>query len=189
MPVKRHLFLWKESRGLMKIAIGTTNKAKTEAVEAVAQKYFEDTTFTYVKAASEVSDQPMSNEETRLGAMNRAKNAMIKTDASLSFGLEGGVTEIEGEIYVCNWGALTVSDGTTFTAAGAQIILPKEIAQEIRFGGELGPLMEQYTQRRDIRQGTGAVGIFTQGVVSRQMMFEHIVSLLVGQYLFTFSEK
>ncbi|WP_155592713.1 DUF84 family protein [Lysinibacillus cavernae] len=173
----------------MNIAIGTTNKAKTDAVEVIARQYFEDSIFTHVKAASEVSDQPISNEETRLGAINRAKNAMIKTGAQLSFGLEGGVTEIDDEMYVCNWGALTVSDGTTFTAAGAQIILPKEIAQEIRAGGELGPIMEQYTKRRDIRQGAGAVGIFTQGLVSRQMMFEHIVSLLIGQYLFTITRN
>ncbi|WP_338651747.1 DUF84 family protein [Lysinibacillus sp. Y5S-8] len=173
----------------MNIAIGTMNKAKTEAVEVIARQYFEDAIFTHVKAASEVSDQPISNEETRLGAINRAKNAMNTTGAQFAFGLEGGVTEIDDEMYVCNWGALTVSDGTIFTAAGAQIILPKEIAQEIRGGGELGPIMEQYTKRRDIRQGTGAVGIFTQGLVSRQIMFEHIVSLLVGQYLFTFLQK
>jgi len=50
-------------------------------------------------------------------------------------------------------------------------------------------VMEQYTQQKDIRQGTGAVGIFTQGLVSRQMMFEHIVSLLVGQYLFALARE
>ncbi|CAM5585098.1 inosine/xanthosine triphosphatase OS=Lysinibacillus sphaericus OX=1421 GN=yjjX PE=4 SV=1 [Lysinibacillus sphaericus] len=49
--------------------------------------------------------------------------------------------------------------------------------------------MEQYTQRLDIRQGAGAVGIFTQGIVSRQTMFEHIVALLVGQYLFTLAQR
>ena len=72
--------------------------------------------------------------------MNRAKNALILTGAELSFGLEGGVTEIDGDMYVCNWGALTVSDGTMFTAAGAQIILPKEIAREIRTGENLALL-------------------------------------------------
>ncbi|MGE7953668.1 DUF84 family protein [Lysinibacillus xylanilyticus] len=173
----------------MKIAIGTTNKAKTEAVEVIARKYFDKPIFTYVKAASQVSDQPMTHGETRMGAINRSKNAMNGTGAQLSFGLEGGVTEIDGVMYVCNWGALTVTNGTTYTAAGAQIILPEEIAQEIRAGKELGPVMEQYTQRRDIRQGAGAVGIFTQGLVSRQMMFEHIVSLLVGQYLFTLAHE
>ena len=39
----------------MKIAIGTTNKAKTEAVEVIARNYFEGSIFTHVKAASEVS--------------------------------------------------------------------------------------------------------------------------------------
>ena len=169
----------------MNIAIGTTNKAKTEAGEVIARKYFAKPIFTCVKATSQVSDQPMTQEETRLGAINRSKNAIKETGAQLSFGLEGGVTEIDGVMYVCNWGALTVSDGKTYTAAGAQIILPEEIAQEIRAGKELGPVMERYTQRRDIRQGAGAVGVFTQGLVSRQIMFEHIVSLLIGQYLFT----
>ncbi len=173
----------------MNIAIGTTNKAKIEAVEAIARHYFKDATFTYVKAASEVADQPLSHEETRRGAINRAQNAMIQTASQLSFGLEGGIMEIENDMYVCNWGALTVADGSRFTAAGAQIILPKEIAQEIRAGGELGPIMEQYTKRQDIRQGMGAVGIFTQGLVSRQTMFEHIVSLLIGQYLFAYLQK
>ena len=131
----------------------------------------------------------MTHEETRLGAINRSKSAIKETGGQLSFGLEGGVTEIDGVMYVCNWGALTVSNGTTYTAAGAQIILPEEIAQEIRAGKELGPVMEHYTQRRDIRQGAGAVGVFTQGLVSRQMMFEHIVSLLIGQYLFTLAHN
>lgn len=107
----------------------------------------------------------------------------------MSFGLEGGVTEIEGIMYICNWGALVVADGSVFTAAGAQIVLPEEIAREIRTGKELGPVMEAYTQRRDIRQHAGAVGIFTQGLVDRQAMFEHIVALLIGQYLFTLSSN
>lgn len=173
----------------MEIAIGTTNKAKIQSVQAIVNQYFEKVNFTYFKAPSQVSEQPITAEETRLGSINRAKNTSIATGAMLSFGLEGGVTEIDGDMYVCNWGALTLADGTTFTAAGAQIILPEEIAQEIRAGKELGPVMEQYTQRLDIRQGTGAVGIFTQGIVTRQTMFEHIVALLIGQYLFTIAQK
>ena len=173
----------------MEIAIGTTNKAKIQSVQAIVNQYFEKVNFTYFKAPSQVSEQPITTEETRLGAINRAKNTSIATGAMLSFGLEGGVTEIDGDMYVCNWGALTLADGMTFTAAGAQIILPEEIAQEIRAGKELGPVMEQYNQRLDIRQGTGAVGIFTQGIVTRQTMFELIVALLIGQYLFTIAQK
>lgn len=172
----------------MKIAIGTTNKAKIGAVEVVAKQFFEQAKFTYYKAPSGISEQPMTTEETRQGAINRAKNTLVATDSALSFGLEGGVMEIDDVMYVCNWGALVLADGTLFTAAGAQIVLPEEIAQEIRDGKELGPVMEAYTQRRDIRQQEGAVGIFTHGLINRQAMFEHIVSLLIGQYLFVLSQ-
>ena len=182
-------FYTKEEGFHMNIAIGTTNKAKIGAVETVVQQFFDHAEFTYHQAASEVSEQPRTTEETRQGAINRAKNTRIATDASLSFGLEGGVTEIEGVMYVCNWGALVVEDGTVFTAAGAQIVLPEEVAGEIRKGKELGPVMEAYTERRDIRQHAGAVGIFTNGLVNRQKMFEHIITLLVGQYLFALSSK
>ena len=171
----------------MNIAIGTTNKAKISAVEVIAKQFFEQAKFTYYKAPSGVSEQPMTTEETRQGAINRAKNTWVATDSALSFGLEGGVMEIDGSMYVCNWGALVLADGTVLTAAGAQIVLPEEIAGEIRAGKELGPVMETFTQLRDIRQQAGAVGIFTQGLVDRQAMFEHIVSLLVGQYLFKLS--
>ena len=173
----------------MNIAIGTTNKAKIGAVEVIVKQFLGNAEFTYFKAASGVSEQPMTTEETRQGAINRAKNTMTATGAALSFGLEGGVTEIEGVMYICNWGALVLNDGTVFTAAGAQVVLPKEIADEIRNGKELGPVMEAYTQRRDIRQQAGAVGIFTHGLVDRQKMFEHIITLLLGQYLFALSLK
>lgn len=182
-------FYTKEEGFHMNIAIGTTNKAKIGAVEVIVQQFFNHAEFTYYQAASDVSEQPRTNEETRQGAINRAKNTMVATGAPLSFGLEGGVTEIEGIMYVCNWGALVLDDGTVFTAAGAQIVLPEEIAGEIRNGKELGPVMEAYTQRRDIRQHAGAVGIFTHGLVDRQKMFEHIITLLVGQYLFALSLK
>ena len=182
-------FYIKKEGSNMNIAIGTTNKAKIGAVEAVVQQFFDCAEFTYYAASSDVSEQPRSTEETRQGAINRAKNTSAATGASLSFGLEGGVTEIEGIMYICNWGALVVEDGTVFTAAGAQLVLPEEIANEIRSGKELGPVMEAYTQRRDIRQHAGAVGIFTRGLVNRQKMFEHIITLLVGQYLFELSSR
>ena len=62
--------------------------------------------------------------------MNRAKNALILTDAELSFGLEGGVTEIDDDMYVCNWGALTVSDGTMFTVLAHKLFCQKKLPRK-----------------------------------------------------------
>lgn len=169
---------------MMKIVIGSKNKAKTEAVKSVIQQYT-DAEFEMLSVASDVSDQPLTDEETRTGAINRALNALKISNADAAFGLEGGVREISGELYVCNWGAMALSSGEIYTAAGAQIRLPEEVADEVRNGRELGPVMDEYTNRKDIRSHEGAVGVFTNGLVNRQTMFEHVIRLVVGQYLYS----
>ncbi|MER2191119.1 MAG: DUF84 family protein [Solibacillus sp.] len=168
----------------MNIAIGTKNKAKTGAVENVLKLYYEELQFEHIDVQSGVPEQPFSMEETRQGAINRAVNTREKTNADASFGLEGGVCEIDGVMSCCNWGAVALRDGTIISAAGAQFILPEEIARELRAGQELGPVMDAYTNKQNIRQHAGAIGIFTNGLIDRKEMFEHIVKLLVGQVQF-----
>lgn len=166
----------------MKIVIGTNNKAKTKAVQTVARLYYPEAEYENMDIPSGVSDQPMSNEETRRGAMNRAKQSVEMSNATFGVGLEGGVHEIDGTMYICNWGALATNDGKIYTATGAGIPLPEEIASQLRNGGELGPIMNVYTNKNDIRQNEGAIGVFTNGLVNRSEMFEHIMLLLLGQY-------
>ena len=163
----------------MKIIIGTKNKAKVQAVQTIVSQFY-DAEFVSLAVPSGVSEQPMSSEETRQGAIHRARHAFIE-GATMAFGLEGGVTLVDGQLYICNWAAL-VTKTATYTAAGAQIPLPLTVAQAVQNGEELGPVMERYTKQQDVRQGLGAVGIFTDGLVTRQQMFEHILLLLLGQY-------
>lgn len=166
----------------MKIIIGTTNKAKTKAVETISLMYYPDVSFVNKEVDSFVSAQPMSNEETRQGAINRAKQLIGQPDTLFGIGLEGGVQEVDGDLYLCNWGALVANNGDIFTATGAGIPLPNEIAEQLRSGAELGPVMDVYTNRKGIRHEEGAIGVFTDGLITRSMMFEHIMYLLIGQY-------
>ena len=165
----------------MKIAIGTKNKAKCAAVEAVLNSYYKEIQYIAIDAPSNVSDQPFSNIETRQGAINRANFCQQEVLADFHFGLEGGVEEIDGIMYCINWGAVTLRDGTVYTAQGASFALPDEIAAALKAGGELGPVMDRYTSRQNIRHHEGAIGIFTNGLINRMQMFEHIVMLLIGQ--------
>lgn len=106
----------------MKIAIGTKNRAKTQAVQKIVTMYIKKAiVFESVSVNSDVSEQPMSDEETRQGAMNRAKATLTVTDAQIGFGLEGGVKMLDGVMYLCNWAALATKAGQVYTAAGAQI--------------------------------------------------------------------
>lgn len=168
----------------MLVAIGTKNRAKTAAIQNIINSYFEDVQYIQVEVSSNVSEQPFSSEETRQGAINRALNTLEAAKADLNFGLEGGVQEIKNQMYCTNWGAAALKDGTVISAAGAQFLLPEEIAAELRAGKELGPVMDIYTKQQDTRSSSGAVGVFTAGLIDRTEMFEHIVKLLIGQYLF-----
>lgn len=165
----------------MLIGIGTKNKAKVGAVESVATNYYENIDFIHINVASNVSEQPFSNEETRQGAINRAKNCLQESNADMAFGLEGGVQEIDGIMYCVNWGAVALQNGSVYTAQGASFMLPEEIAVQLKEGRELGPVMDTFVNKQNIRHHEGAIGIFTDGLINRKEMFEHIVTLLIGQ--------
>jgi inosine/xanthosine triphosphatase len=167
---------------LLKIAIGTQNKAKVQAIQKGFREHYENVSFECLKTESNVSEQPFSDQETIEGALNRAKNVLRMTDADIGIGLEGGVTETLYGMFLCNWGGLVDRKGNEIIAGGARISLPAEIGKGLRQGRELGPLMDDFTQRSGIRQSEGAVGVFTDGIVTRDAMFLHVVQLLIGQW-------
>lgn len=164
----------------MKIAIGTTNRAKVGAVTEALKDFYPDAQFIAVSVSSNVADQPFSDEETRQGAMNRALAAKEAVGADFAFGLEGGVRELDGILYCCNWGAVATNK-QVYASSGAQFMLPEEVAVHVRAGQELGPVMDRYTKQHDTRQHAGAIGVFTDGLINRKQMFIHIVQLLIGQ--------
>jgi len=166
----------------MEFMIGTTNPAKVKAVKEVLAIHFPQALIAEIEVGSGVSEQPLSDDETRLGAINRALRAAGKEVSAIGIGLEGGVRILEGQMYLCNWGALTLPDGTRFTAGGAQIPLPKEIADELMAGKELGPVVDAYFKSSGIRMKEGAIGMLTANAVKRDELFVHILQLLVGQY-------
>lgn len=164
----------------MKIVVGSTNKAKVQAVQQAIPTSWELNT---INVSSEVSNQPFSDEETIQGAINRAGNALDQTDAHLAIGLEGGVVETPYGLFLCNWAALKVRETKkTYIAGGARILVPEEVASKLRAGQELGPVMEEYTRIHDVRSNEGAIGIFTNSKITRSGMFKHIMDLLIGQY-------
>jgi inosine/xanthosine triphosphatase len=166
----------------MEFMIGSTNPAKVKAVIDVLAIHFPQATITEVEVESGVPEQPIGEGETRLGAISRASRAAGTKVNAIGIGLEGGVRILDEQMYLCNWGALTLPDGTRFTAGGAQIPLPKEIAVELVAGKELGPVVDTYFKSSGIRMREGAIGMLTANTVKRDELFVHILQLLVGQY-------
>lgn len=162
----------------MNIVIGSKNPTKIKAV----QDTFKTARVNSFSASSDVSAQPFSDEETRLGAINRAKQCAMSTQDAVGIGLEGGVMSLANQLYLCNWGALVTPSGDLFTASGARIVLPEDIAKQLLAGTELGDLMDDYAHKSGVRNKEGAIGVFTNDLVSREAMFTHVVTLLKGQW-------
>lgn len=161
----------------MKLIVGSLNRTKINAVKTV----FPNAIVKGVDVPSQVSAQPIGDDETRQGAINRAVAAKEMERGVCGIGLEGGVMVIGEELYVCNWGALVTDQGKVFTAGGARIRLPNQFKEEISSGKELSEVMDNYTKKENIRFHEGAIGIFTNGHLLREEMFAQVVMLLRGQ--------
>lgn len=164
----------------MRIIIGSNNPAKVAAVKNAFNG--QQMEFLSLDIPSGVSEQPFSDEETIKGAINRAVGALKAGNGDIGIGLEGGVQESEQGLLLCNWGALASKNREPIIAGGARLLLPVEISIRLRAGEELGPVMDDYAKKKNVRKNEGAIGIFTNGLISRSEMFSHIINLLVGQY-------
>lgn len=164
----------------MKILVGSNNPTKIQAVKNV----FAKAEVGNIEVFSKVSAQPFSDEETMEGAVNRAKECAASLEGTIGIGLEGGVMELNGQLFLCNWGALADENSDVFVASGARIPLPDEVTEKLEKGAELGEVMDEYAARKDVRKKEGAIGIFTNEEVDREQMFTHVLKLLKGQYLF-----
>ena len=168
----------------MKIAIGSVNPAKVKAVEEACKEQDIDVIVTPMSVPSGVSNQPFSDEETIQGAVNRATNCLLEENIEIGIGLEGGVVETPFGLFVCNWGALLVKGESPIIAGGARIRLPEDVAERLRKGEELGPVMEDVSKVRNVSKKEGAIGIFTNNVITRDEMFTHVMKILIGQFQF-----
>jgi inosine/xanthosine triphosphatase len=178
----------KHGRRKVIIAIGTKNPTKVNAVKAAFTSYIKGE-FVSINVPSNVSAQPLSDNETMTGAVNRAKNALEAVNADIGFGLEGGLVKTEDMYFLCNWGAMIDHNQQPIIAGGARIVIPNEIGSLVFNGSELSDVMDMYVKKHNVRQNEGAIGIFTNGIVDRTKMFTELSNLLVGQYLYQQKNK
>lgn len=157
----------------MKIVVGSTNPTKINAVREAFEKYYPDCEVVGVSVKSGVSEQPMSEEETMRGAVNRAK--LVIGESDFGVGIEGGVTELDGKMYECAWACVVSQNGEIGLGGGLYFELPPKVAKEIRGGGELGPVMDRLTGESDVKKKSGAIGVFTKGQLSRKEAYVQLV--------------
>jgi len=168
---------------MRKIAIGTTNPAKIEAVNIKVHLIWPNCEILSITAPSGVSDMPMSDAECILGAKNRAAYCLETTDADLGIGLEGGVMSMPEGLMLVGWVTIMDRAGTTGLASSARIPLPQFIADRVRAGEELGPVMDDVVQEKHTKHRGGASGILSGNLTQRSEAFSTAVAYALSPFV------
>ncbi|ATY64229.1 NTPase [Cordyceps militaris] len=161
------------------VIVASKNPLKALATEDGFNKMFPDGRFTFeaVSTESGVAVQPLSDEETLRGAVNRARNARaLAPVAEYWVGLEGGVDGGE-EVQAFAWIAVLHRDGSLGRARTATFFLPRETTRLLRDGLELGDADNVLHGRTNSKHETGTVGILTGDVVTRRSYYAEAVVL------------
>lgn len=166
----------------MRIAIGSTNPIKCNATCAVVKPLYPDAEFVSLDVPSGVSAQPWGNQETRTGALNRARAAQQQTDADIGVGLEGGVQDSEFGLMTAAWCVIVDRHGRIGVGGNSSVLLPPSVSEQLRQQRELGTVMDQFVMRQNTRHQNGAIGILTNDLETRQSAYEHIIRLALASF-------
>lgn len=175
----------------MTIFVGSHNPVKVNAIVNAASETWPDVTVEGIDVPSGISEQPFSDKETRVGAVNRAEGALAQglkiqpalqktPELVLGVGLEGGVFEHDGDVWSTVWVAVIDLNGSLFEANGARFKVPPRIGQLLKDGQELGPLMSELVGEADIRKKQGMIGIITNSFVDRTEQYQGIAKMAIG---------
>lgn len=166
---------------MQRVVVASTNPVKINAVREGFVRMFPDESFEFegITVPSGVSDQPMTDEETYTGAMNRAVAAEEHVpEADFWVGLEGGIEEHHsGGLCVFGWLAVRSRTGKCGRGRTAAFFLPQAVADLVHQGFELGTADDQVFGRENSKQANGATGILTMDAVTRTDQYSQAMVL------------
>lgn len=167
----------------MRVGVGSTNPVKRSATES-ALTDLPEASVESVRVESGVSEQPVSERETIVGAQNRARNVLDAGDFDLGVGLEGGVAEVDAAdgLFLIMWAAVTDGDRVGH-GAGPRLRLPESVAVRVRNGEELGPVMDDVLGMDDVAEKQGAAGALTGGIIDRESALRQAVAGAFGPFV------
>lgn len=125
---------------------------------------------------SGVSNQPMSDNETFQGAINRAHNARdAKPNADYWVGIEGGLNETDKGVECFAWIVIVSKSGQIGKGKTGSFFLPQMIIALVKQGKELGEADDIVFNRSNSKQKSGSVGILTDDIITRTSYYEQAV--------------
>lgn len=164
-------------------AVGSTNPAKLEAVHRALARLAPGCTVEGVTVPSGVGAQPFGDRQTRQGARQRARTALAMSGADVAFGLEGGVIFEDATPWLVSWVAVVDRAGRLGEASAMRMRLPVAAAERLQRGLELGDVIDALFDLHLSKHQAGAIGLLTEGFVSRTDAFADIVAMACAPLL------
>ncbi|HSG45648.1 MAG TPA: inosine/xanthosine triphosphatase, partial [Anaerolineales bacterium] len=164
------------------VIVASTNPVKIGSALLGFTRMFPDESFDVqgVSTLSNVSEQPMSSNETLIGATNRAQNvSKLVTEADYWVGIEGGIEDVNEELEVFAWAVVKSRDGKIGKGKTGSFFLPNKVAELVRQGVELGEADDIVFGRTNSKQANGAIGILTDDVITRTTYYVPAVIMAV----------
>jgi len=132
------------------IAVGTTSPQKISYLKEVLKELGIKSFIKPVETKSEISDQPITSNETKTGSINRARNALKEIkNADFALGIEMGYHKYLKDKYeMFCWVTVIDKHGYKISSQSHRFLLP-EYHQKILSGGKyLGDNLDNYSKKR-----------------------------------------
>ncbi|BFH72523.1 inosine/xanthosine triphosphatase [Sulfurisphaera javensis] len=165
----------------MFVAVGSTNRAKVEAVKEALKIIGIKAEVISVNVDSNVSSQPFCHE-TFVGAKNRAYNALKLANADIGIGIEGGICIYEQRymafavVYAAN------KEGKENFSFSMAFSLPSIMVKHILEGKELGEATDLIFSTKGSKQHEGAIGYLTKVITRKDLYVQPVIAALYPFY-------
>jgi inosine/xanthosine triphosphatase len=171
--------------------VGSKNPVKVSAGQRALSQWFshEHVMAEGVSADSGVPDQPMTEAETRLGAVNRVHDCLLKIKqgelkaADYVVAFEGGV-----DIFTdgpATFAYVAISNGEKLVVGrSGNLLIANSVFEALGQGKELGHVIDALYGTTNIKQKGGAIGILTKGLATRQSVY--VTAMLMAMSAFEY---
>lgn len=163
------------------IVVASLNPAKINAVKSAFEQLFPNQEFQFqgIEVESGVAIQPMSDQETKQGALNRVHNAENSLpNADFYVGIEAGIEH--GMTFA--WMVVKASSGYG-ESRSASLLLPPAISQRLQADYELGDIMDEVFGTENIKQKGGAISLLTGNHLTRSSVYHQALILALVPFL------
>lgn len=169
---------------MIKIVVGSRNPVKINAAQSAIcdALALHEVTCIGVNAPSKVAEQPMTAEETQLGAINRLKYCQQHNQADFYVAIEGGVDRFEYGPATFAFVAIATQKQMSI-GRSCNLPLPPLVFQALQNDEELGHVMDRLFNTDNIKQKGGAIALLTNGLATRESVYRQAILLAMAPFI------